>query len=320
MGGPNVPGDVIRLGLIGCGAWGWRYMPAAVEAGNAVVTHSSRPGQKALDNPHFKRFLDGSGCQPEFVDDWREMVDKVDAFVVATPPDSHAQVCAHLLELGRPVMVEKPFTLSVDEAIALQRIVSASKAILLVNHLHLFAPAYEKLREIVLSARPSRCRVYSRVGSSGPHRDYSALWDYGSHDVAMCLGLELGHPTAVSCMRMPDEFGCVQLGCQRFDLHVHFGPHEANIQVWNGALPKQRYFEVLWEGTRLVYDELEPNKLLLRCNNSPVGISDEKPLTRAVRAFANAVSTGKTDWRFGADVGVVTTRILHTADTGTVHA
>ena len=69
-----------------------------------------------------------------------------------------------------------------------------------------------------------------------------------------------------------------------------------------------------------VYDELEPNKLLLRCNNNPVGISDEKPLTRAVRAFAEAVATGKTDWRFGADIGVVTTRILHTAETGTVHA
>lgn len=312
---------MIRLGLIGCGAWGWRYLPSAVEAGNATVTHSSRPGKKALENPHFKKFVDDSGRKPEFVDDWREMVDKVDAFVVSTPPSSHAQICAHLLELGRPVMVEKPFTLSVSEALTLQRIASASKAILLVNNVHLFAPAYERLREIVLEAKPSHSRVYGRGGGAGPHRaDYSALWDYGPHDVSMCLGLGLGHPTAVRCVRMPDEFGCVQLGCQRFDLNVCFGPHEANVQVWNGALPKQRHFEVLWEGTRLVYDELEPNKLLLRCNNNPVGISDEKPLARAVRAFAEAVANGKTDWRFGADIGVVTTRILHTADTGTVHA
>lgn len=304
---------MIRLGLIGCGAWGWRYIPSALEAGNAEVVITTRPSPKAARLDTFPR-------PPEVVDDWRDMVDKVDAFVVATPPSSHSSVCAHLLELGRPVMVEKPFTLSVSDAITLQRIAGASKALLLINNVHLFSPAYEKLREIVLTAKPAHCRIYSRAGSSGPYRDYSALWDYGPHDVSMCLGLGFGHPTAVRCVKMPDEFGCVHLGCQRFDLNVCFGPHEANVQVWNGALPKQRHFEVLWEGTRLVYDELEPNKLLLRCNNNPVGISEEKPLTMAVRAFAEAVATGKTDWRFGADIGVVTTRILHTADTGTVHA
>ena len=313
---------MIKLGLIGCGRWGWRYIPSALEAGNAKVTHVARVG-KALaadGNPYRKGDVNAALSDCKIIEDWRDMVDEVDAFVVATPPVTHAQICAHLLELGRPVMVEKPFTLDVGLALSLQKIASASKALLLINHLHLFAPAYEKLRDTVLVAKPSRCRIYSRAGNAGPYRDYSALWDYGSHDVAMCLGLGLGNPSSVRCMRMPDEFGCVHLGCRRFDLNVCFGPHEANIQVWNGALPKQRHFEVLWEGTRLVYDELEPNGLLLRCNNNPVEVSPEKPLTRSVRAFAEAVLTGKVDWRFGADIGVVSTRILHTADTGTVHA
>lgn len=313
---------MIRLGLIGCGRWGWRYIPSALLAGNAKVTHVSRVG-KALasdENPYRRDEINAALSDCKLVEDWRDMVNEVDAFVVATPPSSHAQVCAHLLELGRPVMVEKPFTLDVKEALTIQAMASASKALLLVNNVHLFSPAYERLREIVLEAKPAHARVYSRGGGAGPYRDYSALWDYGPHDVSMCLGLGFGNPTAVRCLRMPDEFSCVHLGCQRFDVNVCFGPHEANIQVWNGALPKQRHFEVLYSGTRLVYDELEPNGLQLRCNNNPLDISPEKPLTRSVRAFAEAVASGKTDWRFGPEVGVVTTRILHTADTGTVHA
>lgn len=306
---------MIRLGLIGCGKWGWRYVPSALEAGNAKVTHVARVSKDLTPEQ-------SSGLvECVLFKDWHDMADApVDAFVVATPPESHAEICAHLLDLGRPVMVEKPMVLSVPHALTLQSLAVKSGVPFLVNNVHLFAPAYEILREKVLSLSDKRFRVYARAGNSGPHRSYSALWDYGPHDVAMCLGLGFGNPTAVTCLRMPDEFGCVHLGCQRFDVNVCFGRHEANIQVWNGALPKQRHFEVLCEGTRIVYDELEPNGLILRCNNRPLEVPSVKPLTNAIREFALAVRTGKTDYRFGAEIGTVTTRILHTAETGTVHA
>lgn len=309
---------MIRLGLIGCGKWGWRYIPAALEAGNAKVTHVARMSKESLKELA-PRGMAGHGTT--FVSDWEGLLSEpIDAFVVATPPDTHAEICNVLIRHGRPVMVEKPMTLNVDQALRLQALLKSTDVPFLINHLHLFAPAYEVLREKVQALPDKRFRVCARAGSSGPNRDYSALWDYGPHDVAMCLGLGLGNPTGVTCLRMPDEFGCVHVGAQRFDVNVSFGRHEANIQVWNGALPKQRHFEVLCEGTRLVYDELEPNGLVLRCNNQPLLQNTEKPLTRAVWAFAEAVRTGVTDWRFGAEIGVVTTRILHTADTGIVHA
>lgn len=309
---------MIRLGLIGCGQWGWRYIPSAEEAGNAKVTHVSRVSKNLSGHvADVSSMLRGRTV----VDDWREMANApVDAFVVATPPDSHAEICAHLLDLGRPVMVEKPMVLDVRSGLSLHDLAQKAGVPFLVNHVHLFSPAYEALRRKVLDLSGKRFRIYSRAGNAGPYRSYSALWDYGPHDLAMCVGLDLGVPTAVFGMRMPDEFGCVQLGCQRFDVNVCFGRHEANIQVWNGALPKQRHFEVICEGTRLVYDELEPNGLVLRCNNQPLEVSKERPLARAVRAFAEAVRTGETDWRFGTHMAVTITRILHTAETGTVHA
>lgn len=307
----------VTLGLVGCGAWGWRYIPSALEVGNAKVGYVARVSERSMADERIRGHLAGV-VQPK---DWRTLAScVVDGVVVATPPESHEEICTYFLERGIPVMVEKPMALSVGAALAIKEAAKKSGAPLLVNNVHLFAPAYEVLRDKVHALSGKRFRVYARAGSSGPHRSYSALWDYGPHDVAMCLGLGLGNPTSVTCMRMPDEFGCVHVGAQRFDMTVGFGRHEANVQVWNGAPPKQRHFEVICDGTRLVYDELEPSGALLRCNNRPVTVSPEKPLTRAVRAFAEAVRTGVTDWRFGAEIGVVTTRILHTADTGIVHA
>lgn len=320
---------MIRLGLVGCGEWGWRYIPSAVEAGNCLVTHVARvkSGLAGTDGGRTPRQAEVhaalSGCKT--IDGgWQAMSGcPVDAVVVATPPDSHEEICEHFLSRGIPVMVEKPMALSIGAALAIREAASKTGTPLLVNHLHLFSSAYEVLRDEVLALSDRRFRIYARAGNLGPRRSYSALWDYGPHDVAMCLGLGLGNPTGVSCIRMPDDHH----GAQRFDVNVRFGRHEASIQVWNGSLPKQRYFEVICEGVRLVYDELclahdelEPHSLVLRRNNVPLNVAAGRPLARAVHAFAEAVRTGVTDWRFGADIGIVTTRILHAADTGTVYS
>lgn len=308
---------MIRLGLIGCGQWGWRYISAASEAGNAEVTHVSRVSERHRYDDTVTSLLAGV----KVVGNWRDMLNEpIDAFIVATPPDTHAEICAHLLDLGRPVMVEKPLALSIPHALTIEDLSRSSGAPFLINNLHLFSPAYVTLRDIFLDARPSRCKIYARGGGAGPYRSYAPIWDYGPHDLSMILNLGLGHPTFVDSFQMSDERDPISdaRGGRRFDVDVVFGKSKAYIQVWNGGSPKTRWFEVISNGLRLVYDDVGPHKLLR--NNRPINVPDAKPLTLSVRAFADAVRTGETDWRFGAGVGVVTTRILHTAETGIVHA
>lgn len=315
---------MIRLGLIGAGKWGWVYAKSAVEAGNAKVTHVHRVSARHKDNAWVQGYL----SEAKVVDDWRDMVNEpVDAFCVATPPGTHAEICAHLLELGRPVMVEKPMTLDVPKAYALQQIAAKSGAPFLVDYVHLFNPAFLRLRDIFLDLKPSRCRISSRGGGDGPYRDYSALWDYGPHDLSMCLALGLGVVTYVHGIRSPQASHEGKEGCH-FDLTVGFGPSEAHVQVWNAALPKSRWFEVCANGHRLVYDDTVStlgieDRWQLRHNNVPVKDVDTSqvyPHAHAVRAFAEAVKTGRTDWRFGVKDSVTIAHVLHTAETGTVHA
>ncbi len=306
---------MIRLGLIGCGKWGVNYLSAAHHAG-AAVTHVARMS-KGLSPFSYAAWESGFTV----FKDWGDMLSApVDAFVVAAPPEAHVEVCARLLELGRPVMVEKPMALGVEDSLHLGRLAANSGAPFLVNHVHLFSPAFLGLRDIAMSeARPSGVRIAARGGGEGPYRGYSALWDYGPHDLSMCLSLGLGNPTSVKGSWAPLTSSDGRRG-SHYDLTVSFGKSEANVQVWNAMAPKTRVFQVVSPGTHVVYDDTAPDGGKLRHNGVPVTVDPVQPLTAAVRAFCGAVSTGRTDWRFGADLAVVVARICEAVEVGSVRA
>ncbi len=277
---------MIRLALIGCGAWGWRYIPAAVEAGNCVVTHVAGVGKSCPAEA--RRCLDGV----QVVANGDLLSVPVDGFVVATPPDKRLLTCCPLLTSHRPVMVEKPLALSANDADWLVTTAEHADVPLLVNHQHLFSPAYEMLRDIVSSWGPLTVRTAGE--GPGPHRDYSPLWDYGPHDVAMTLGLmppdEKLVPTSARTFRR-DGPG------MGFDIMSRSETTKAIVTVSNCALAKCRSLWVQSGDQFAQYDDLADRKLMV--NGLPVDISPERPLTLAVRAFSEAVRTGKTDWRFG---------------------
>jgi predicted dehydrogenase len=281
----------IRIALIGCGAWGWRYIPSALQAGNCEVTHVAATGREVL-SPYGVEVVPSS--------EWRRLIDApVDGFIVATPPDSHEEIARTLLEAGRPVMLEKPMALDLGAALRIMIAARNANTPLLINHQHLFAPAYEELLPLVAGWRD--CAVISSGGSNGPYRRYSALWDYGPHDVAMVLGL---HKDGVELTTARADEGYF-----RFVLGNLRGP--SVVRVWNDGTPKTRRFAVSGEGGLIVYDDLDMTGAKLRHNGSPIAVSNEKPLARAMRSFADAVRIGTaTDWRMRADLGVEVTRIL----------
>jgi len=284
------PSPPVRLGLIGAGAWGWRYVPAAEASGVARVTHVARWG----------------GAPPEAtshltpltrVSDWREMLGApVDAIVCAAPPHAHESICTFFLNNMRPVMCEKPMTLSRAAADHVTACARESGVPFLVNHQHLFSAAYEELFE--RTAHDSSLHVVSYGGGdvTAP-RSYSALWDVGAHDAAMAVGLIgslAGEVRVVSAS--------LNGGLFRFALEGAQG--QSMSHVWRGP-PRRRRLSVTTSQRHYVYDPLREGATLsvAQClrdlvDPTPVPLAYEPPLTRAVRVFATAVRTGREDWRF----------------------
>jgi predicted dehydrogenase len=73
--------------------------------------------------------------------DFNELIGKIDAAVISVPTPYHYQVAKPLLQNGIHCLVEKPFTLNVDEAEELIEIAKSKSLILQVGHVERFNPA-----------------------------------------------------------------------------------------------------------------------------------------------------------------------------------
>jgi predicted dehydrogenase len=148
---------VVRLGLIGAGKWGKNYIDVAEAAGARVTWACGR--------------------------NWREAAaGKIDALIIATPPEPRAALIRELAQYGYPMMVEKPLCLSMADAEAIRL---SQSHVFLVNYQHLFSPKYDWMRQRLNGICP---RVFG-VASGPEVRSYSLLWDYGPHFLAMAAGL-----------------------------------------------------------------------------------------------------------------------------------
>ncbi len=76
---------------------------------------------------------------------YAELVDNVDAVSVAVPTEHHFEVAKFFLNAGKDVLVEKPFTRSIEEADELVLLADEKSLILQVGHLERFNPATQAM-------------------------------------------------------------------------------------------------------------------------------------------------------------------------------
>jgi predicted dehydrogenase len=275
--------------LVGVGRWGRNYVRTLEQVPNArlVRVASGRPEVAALLPPG--AVVDAN---------WRRVVaaSDVDAVIVATPPALHAEMASEALSLGRAVLVEKPLTLDASEARALAQLAERVQRLVMVEHTHLFHPAFERLCAEA-RARGGVRRIVAEAGGPGPVRsDTPVLWDWGAHDVAMCLEL-LGEEAAVrSCRVVRHAANAEGAVPETVELWLGFSSGvEANLRFSNAFEEKRRRFSVELASGGLTYDPLGGTPL---CETDASGrttalpVAEGRPLTRAVRCFLDRVAQG----------------------------
>src|SRR5258705_8144095 len=81
-----------------------------------------------------------------YVNDWRELIGRVDAVSIAVPTESHCEIACGLLAAGIHVLVEKPISRTLAEANRMIQAAEEGNALLQVGHLERFNPAMVALR------------------------------------------------------------------------------------------------------------------------------------------------------------------------------
>lgn len=282
----------VRLGLLGVGPWGRRYVETIrAVPGTRLAAVSSR-------NPETARLVP-PGCR--VMTDWRAVIAdaEVDAVIVATPPALHATMALAAIDAGKPVLVEKPMALSVADANEIEAKSRARGVLVLAGHTQLFNTAFRRLKRALPEIGPVR-RIVSSSGKWGPFRPAPApmpLWDFAPHDIAMCIYLLDAIPTRVSAKR--EVHDKVEDGTgDRYLLTLAF-PRGVSAEIRTGNLfrPKRRWFEVQGEKGSLFFDDLADQKLVRRSGQSetPLSYEAELPLTTELREFVSAVRFGGAD-------------------------
>lgn len=310
---PKAEGPV-RLALIGAGRWGRNYIRTIDELPDVeiAILCSSNPASAGLVSR-----------TPKVTSDWRSALEweGIAGVIIATPPPLHAEMVLAALDAGRPVMVEKPLTLDVGEAEEIQRRAAGTGVPVLVDHTYLFHPAYQTMKSMV-QAGGSVLRIESHGGNLGPFRaDTPPLWDYGAHDVAMCIDLLGDRPTSVTAR----ETGATSAEggeghIYQVDLRFEAG-QTAELTIGNGMREKRRYFSVFCDQQILVFDDLAEDRLVRHPSvggsvdgpGEPMAIEPTRPLSAAVQAFAAGIR-GRTNELFGVDLAVEVVQVLRDCD------
>ena len=119
--------------------------------------------------------------------DYRDLIPKIDAAVIASPTDSHAKIARDLLKAGKHVFVEKPLTIDRGDARQLASLASAKRLTLQVGHVERFNPAFTSLENLGVDVK----YVEAVRASSFPGRclDVGVVMDLMIHDLDLVLSM-----------------------------------------------------------------------------------------------------------------------------------
>lgn len=122
-----------------------------------------------------------------YVADYKELVGKAEAVSVCTPTTTHAEIGAFFLERGIHTFVEKPITLTIEEADHLIGLSQIHKCKLQVGHVERFNSAFVAAEPLVDTPLFIECHRLNLF----PNRslDIGVVMDLMIHDIDIILGL-----------------------------------------------------------------------------------------------------------------------------------
>ncbi|MBC8522292.1 Gfo/Idh/MocA family oxidoreductase, partial [PVC group bacterium] len=98
-------------------------------------------------------------------DNWLGLLKKeqgeVDCIVIVTPNDSHAEIATRAIESGFHVILDKPMTRTLDEAIELADVVSNHKQIFALTYTYTGYPMVRQMRDLIASGEIGKVRTVS---------------------------------------------------------------------------------------------------------------------------------------------------------------
>lgn len=166
----NAQGEVksdrkLRIGIIGTGGI----------AGSHIASYKKQPDVEVVAGADLipgkaEKFFEDNEVEAKAFTDYKEMIDtmNLDAVSVCTYNRTHAECTIYALEHGLPVLLEKPMTVTLEEAIAIREAEKKSGKIVSVGFQPRFDANMQMIKKIVQSGELGRI-YYVQTGGGRRH-------------------------------------------------------------------------------------------------------------------------------------------------------
>ena len=169
-----------KICVIGAGYWG----------SNHIRTLSKLNALKGVVEPNnniLKSFLNTYPSIQGHSNIEDALIEDYDGFTIATPAKTHFEIAKIIINAGKPLLIEKPMTLSIEEAEELVTLADENEVNAMVGHVLLFHPAVIKIKKMIENGDIGDLQyVYSNRLNLGKVRtEENVFWSLAPHDIAI---------------------------------------------------------------------------------------------------------------------------------------
>lgn len=170
----------IRICVVGAGNWGKNHI-------NTLNQLNCLAGVVDKDENRLNIYKE----KYPFIKTYNHVKDTLDdnfnGYVVATNAHSHFEIAKFLIENNQHILVEKPITLNSDDAVTLHNLAINKNVNLMVGHVLLFHPAFQKTKSLIDDGTLGELQyMYSNRLNLGTIRtEENVFWSFAPHDIAL---------------------------------------------------------------------------------------------------------------------------------------
>ncbi|HTZ39953.1 MAG TPA: Gfo/Idh/MocA family oxidoreductase [Syntrophales bacterium] len=277
----------IRIGVVGIGHLGNYHLQKYQKLENVHIA-----GVADVDRSRSDKAAAAFGCAA--FSDHRDLVDRVDAVSITVPTQAHHTVAKDFLAAGKDVLLEKPFTATLEEADDLIALAAAQDLVLQVGFIERFNPAIVALDKVIrqpLFIESHRLHPFVERGT-----DVDVVLDLMIHDLDLILhyvrspitnveavGVSvLSDKVDIANVRLTFENGCVaNITASRITLKHMQKLRFFGLEGYHSVDFSKR------EVVSLARREKERGKMEIGLND--VKVRPHDPLEEEIRAFVDCV-------------------------------
>lgn len=253
----------IKIAVLGLGYWGPKLVRAfqSDDRVSQVIGIESNPERRELISQQDSKLSIASSLDACLNDN------SIEAFVIATPTETHYSLGLKCLQAQKHLFIEKPLSHNSESAKHLVNLAREKKRILMTGHIFLYNQAVWEIKESIQSGELGDIiHIKSIRTNLGPIRsDVNALWDLATHDLSIFDYIFNRPPVKVSCSAVS------LLGLEQEDIAIgslEYGSDQTATFLVSWFDPvKTRKITIIGNEKTLVFDDMQSDEPLTIYNN-----------------------------------------------------